>query len=203
MSAENLANDVSVQAITDVQRFEQLKADWDRVCCGLPFRTFEWNYHWWRHFGADRSLLILAVYDAGVCIGIAPFFVERSLSVGRVVQFIGSGEVASDQQTILSAPSRSSDVGTAIANWLCGRHGCGSSEHSGPQSAVRPEICCSWMALMPVVQLFRPSSTNSNNFVSSCRIARLSTPGGFRCLRTRTTIWRCCPSRVAAKFARL
>ena len=132
MSVENLSNDVSVQVIADLQRFSDLKSDWDRVCCGIPFRTFEWHYNWWRHFGSGRSLLILAVYDAKLCIGIAPFFVERSLAVGRVVQFIGSGEVASDQQSILSMPGRCDEVGTAVATWFATRHGAGDA---GPTNA--------------------------------------------------------------------
>lgn len=123
MSATNDNHRLAVKLITDSSRLNDLQADWNRIGCGLPFRTFEWHYQWWRHFGGDRSLLVLVVYDANECIGIAPFFVERSLSVGRVVQFIGSGEVASDQQSILAVAGRSREVGAAVANWFSARHG--------------------------------------------------------------------------------
>jgi CelD/BcsL family acetyltransferase involved in cellulose biosynthesis len=136
MSAEKVSSDVFVQAITDLQGFSDLKSDWDHVCCGVPFRTFAWHYSWWRHFGAGRSLLILAVYDANECIGIAPLCVERRVQVGRVVQFLGSGEVASDQQSILARPGRGNEVATALASWFSDRHGLGSADTAGLFASV-------------------------------------------------------------------
>jgi CelD/BcsL family acetyltransferase involved in cellulose biosynthesis len=38
---------------------------------------------------------------------------------GRVVQFLGSGKVASDYATLLSAPGREDDVAQCVASWLC------------------------------------------------------------------------------------
>jgi CelD/BcsL family acetyltransferase involved in cellulose biosynthesis len=136
MTFHNQPKPLSVQVIADLQPFSDLKSDWDRVCCGLPFRTFAWHFNWWRHFGSGRSLLILAVYDSKQCIGIAPFCIERSLSVGRVVQFMGSGEVASDQQSILSVSGRCDEVATALANWFAGQHGAGSADLPNSHTAV-------------------------------------------------------------------
>ena len=65
----------------------------------------------------------MTVHDAQQCVGIAPFFIDRSLTYGRVVQFLGSGEVASDQLSILSLPERCQEVGAAVANWFAAQYG--------------------------------------------------------------------------------
>ncbi|QDT12367.1 GNAT family N-acetyltransferase [Planctomycetes bacterium K23_9] len=118
MIATNQSADLTVRVVTDAAGFDGLKTEWNRLAPSIPFRSFRWHRAWWKHFGVDRALLILAVYDQETCVGIAPLFVQRILSAGRVAQFIGSGEVASDQQSILSAPNRETEVGAAIANWF-------------------------------------------------------------------------------------
>ncbi len=133
MSAVEDFPELSIRVISDIHQFGELERDWDRICCCVPFRSFQWNYQWWRHFHGNRSLLILAVYEAGHCIGIAPFHIDRTLTHGRVVQFVGSGEVASDQLSILSLPDRSHEVGTVIARWF--------ADGYRPSKAGQPSPC--------------------------------------------------------------
>ena len=104
--------------------------DWDRLAGGVPFRSWAWTSHWWRHYGAGqdrhgghRSLFSLGVVDpAGSLIGIAPWYVESSLAEGRVVRFLGSGEVCSDYLSVLCAPGSEEAVGAALADWLTAVH---------------------------------------------------------------------------------
>lgn len=104
--------------------------DWDRLAHGVPFRSWAWTSYWWRHYGdgqdrqgGNRSLFTLGVVDpAGSLIGIAPWYVESSLAEGRVVRFLGTGEVCSDYLSVLCAPGMEDMVGAALADWLAAVH---------------------------------------------------------------------------------
>ena len=48
---------------------------WDRLAAGVPFRSWTWLSHWWRHYGRTRRtrLLVLGVFDqADLLVGAAP-----------------------------------------------------------------------------------------------------------------------------------
>jgi hypothetical protein len=119
-----------------VARFRNLEAaaalatDWDRLAGGVPFRSWAWQSHWWRHYGEARvghdakaSLFTLGVLDrAGVLIGIAPWYLARSAAEGRVVRFLGTGEVCSDYLSVLCAPGAEETVAGALADWLTDQH---------------------------------------------------------------------------------
>ena len=118
MTAAHQSSGLTVRVVNEDSGFKSLQDDWTRLGGEIPFRDFRWHHTWWEHFGHDHDLMILAIYDQAHCIAIAPFFVQRILSLGRVAQFLGSGEVASDQQTILAPPNRSTEVGRCVANWF-------------------------------------------------------------------------------------
>ena len=113
--------------------FDQLasRADgWDRLARGVPFRSWAWASNWWRHYGNDRggpdrktSLFTLGVLDrADTLVGVAPWYVESSVAGGRVVRFLGTGEVCSDYLSVLSEPAVEGPVAGALADWLSGAH---------------------------------------------------------------------------------
>jgi CelD/BcsL family acetyltransferase involved in cellulose biosynthesis len=96
-----------------------LADDWNRLAGIIPFRRFEWLEPWWRHYSRDGwRLAVLVVEDAGRSIGIAPWYIARSGKEGRVLRSLGSGEVCSEYQTVLTQPGREADVATALADWL-------------------------------------------------------------------------------------
>jgi CelD/BcsL family acetyltransferase involved in cellulose biosynthesis len=116
----------------EVKRFSSLDelapwaGDWDRLARGVPFRGWAWASTWWRHYGppagakiAGRRLFVLGVFGpGGRMAGLAPWFVERSAARGRVVRFLGSGEVASDYLSLPAMPGDETAVAGAIAGWL-------------------------------------------------------------------------------------
>ncbi|MEZ5287570.1 MAG: GNAT family N-acetyltransferase [Vicinamibacterales bacterium] len=55
------------------------------------FQTWQWHQAWWSTFGAAYEPLFLTVGGDGPAAGVAPLFVERSASRGRVVRFVGEG----------------------------------------------------------------------------------------------------------------
>ncbi|HID76823.1 MAG TPA: hypothetical protein EYP56_12615, partial [Planctomycetaceae bacterium] len=110
----------------NIEDLKRLSAQWDRLARGVPFRTWAWASTWWRHYGsdapsrgADPELFVLVVFDdAGRPVGIAPWYCCTSLAHGRIVRFLGSGEVCSDYLSLLCLPGSESLVATAVAEWL-------------------------------------------------------------------------------------
>ena len=115
-----------VQCFTNIDDLAPLEADWDRLAGEIPFRSWGWLSTWWRHYGQchldrkpARRLFTLGVFDrTDRLVGVAPWYLERSRSRGRVVRFLGSGEVCSDYMSLLSQPGRESRVVEELVEWL-------------------------------------------------------------------------------------
>jgi CelD/BcsL family acetyltransferase involved in cellulose biosynthesis len=103
---------------------QEFRDSWNSLAGDRLFLSEQWLKTWWRHYGpshADDSkeLLLVAIRDdEGQLVGLAPWYVENSLVKGRVVRFLGSGEVCSDYLTILSCPGLERTVIKVLACWL-------------------------------------------------------------------------------------
>jgi len=119
---------MQITRITEFDRLAPLSTEWNCLARGVPFRRFEWHQSWWRHYGAAprskdcrRELFVLAVHDdAGQLVGVAPWYLERSAAQGRVLRFLGSGEVCSDYCSVLCPAEFESEVASALADGLSG-----------------------------------------------------------------------------------
>ncbi|HEX4143021.1 MAG TPA: GNAT family N-acetyltransferase [Pirellulales bacterium] len=116
---------MQVARIYDVDELARLSTTWNRLAGDVPFRRCEWLIPWWRHYGPAISsvqrqveLFTIGIYDSDQLVGLAPWFIDRSPTRGRVVRFLGSGEVCSDYLTVLAAPGQEEDVADALADWL-------------------------------------------------------------------------------------
>ena len=100
--------------------------DWERLAGGVPFRSWTWLTHWWRHYGPQSDgealrtrLATLCVFDdADALVGIAPWYLDCSAMRGRVLRPLGSGEVCSDYLGVLCQPAREEAVVGALADYL-------------------------------------------------------------------------------------
>ena len=106
---------------SNVEELAPLAACWNALAAGVPFRSWDWCSIWWRHYDNDAEWFTPTVRDAaGELVGIAPWYVSRVAGRGRVVRFLGSGEVASDYQSILCRAGCEDEVTAALADWLTG-----------------------------------------------------------------------------------
>lgn len=117
----------NVELLADAAAWKRLAGRWDELARQVPFRSFAWLSTWWEHYGPGETgqewprLCILAVRnEAGAVIGFAPWFLSHSLSGGRVLSMLGTGEVFSDYLSILTGPEDEQRVADALADWLCG-----------------------------------------------------------------------------------
>jgi CelD/BcsL family acetyltransferase involved in cellulose biosynthesis len=122
MSSTTLADTtlLRVREISDVSGLHDMAVPWDALAGDVPFRSWQWTQTWWRHYRDSPSrLFVLLVTDAGdELVGIAPWYVTRSPRQGRVVRFLGSGEVCSDYLTILAKAELAEAVARRLADWL-------------------------------------------------------------------------------------
>ncbi len=103
-----------------------LPETWDLLAAGVPFRSWEWNRTWWRHYRDDGQLYVLCVRDGSQVVAVAPWYVSRHPARGRVVRCLASGEVCTDYQTVLCLPGREPEATAAIADWLMAAAGHGT-----------------------------------------------------------------------------
>jgi len=100
--------------------------DWERLAAGVPFRSWTWLSHWWRHYGPQNAaekvttrLATLCVFDdVDALVAIAPWYLDCSAMRGRVLRPLGSGEVCSDYLSVLCQPAREEAVVAALADYL-------------------------------------------------------------------------------------
>lgn len=99
-----------------------LAGEWNRLAGDVPCRRWEWLEPWWRHYGTHSDeLFVLLVRDSeGELIGVAPWYLSRSLRHGPVLRFLGSGDVCSDYLTVFARPEMRTLVIDEIADYLTG-----------------------------------------------------------------------------------
>jgi len=125
---------VHIRPIRNLEDWAPLADAMNALCGGVPFRRYEWLAAWWRHFGPGicrgraneatpaGELLVLAVHDSdGSLVGLAPWYLSRTLADGRAIRFLGSGIVCSDYLSLLAREGRETDVAWAVADWLAAR----------------------------------------------------------------------------------
>jgi CelD/BcsL family acetyltransferase involved in cellulose biosynthesis len=116
------AKSLRVVAVRNEVEFECLMTPWRQLAGDVPFRAWDWMLSWWRHYRDSHSeLLTLLVTDQDDrVVGIAPWYMHSSRRHGRVVRFLGSGEVCSDYLTLLCREGCEGQVAHSIADWLAG-----------------------------------------------------------------------------------
>lgn len=117
-----LLTSAEVTKIAGCELPTELAGVWNRLAGDVPCRRWEWLAPWWRHY-AERGdeLFVLVVHDAsGEIIGLAPWYLHRSLTQGRVIRFLGSGDVCSDYLTIFSRTGNEAEVVSAVTGFLTG-----------------------------------------------------------------------------------
>ena len=110
---------METRLIKDSTEFALLEPFWNQLVAGsianTCHSTFEWLFTWWKYFGADRRLLLIATYEDSVPVGLAPLYVDASAAGFRNLHFIGQG--LSDYADFITPPDRP-DVTEALVSAL-------------------------------------------------------------------------------------
>jgi CelD/BcsL family acetyltransferase involved in cellulose biosynthesis len=115
-----------IQLITTWQELTALESAWRALADDSPLRSWDWLATWWQHYGlADRQLYVIAVFDDvdtksndKPLLGIAPWYLDRTVINGNVVRWLGSGEVCTDHLSLICRNEHYERVADAIAERL-------------------------------------------------------------------------------------
>jgi CelD/BcsL family acetyltransferase involved in cellulose biosynthesis len=134
---------MTVQLITSWNELAALEQPWNALAAGNPMRSWDWLATWWKHYGfdpnqppnrdtprhSDRVLHVFAVYAnasrSGIgrghtreLIGIAPWYLDRTVVKGNVLRWLGSGEVCTDHRSLICRSQCHRQVASAVAEVL-------------------------------------------------------------------------------------
>lgn len=133
---------MNIQKITDLDSLQPYRERWDEFAGDCVFRSWDWQTTWWRHYGTEKQLSVLLVFDddgpnchpttncsgsdssdttlrsADQLVAILPCYLENNFARGRVLRLLGDGEVCSDHLDLLVAPNRVNSAAAALASFL-------------------------------------------------------------------------------------
>lgn len=90
---------MNVARIDSQTEFQQLGTEWSALqqhAATSVFQTWEWQFQWWKHYGAGRSLYLLIVRNPqSELLGVLPLYMERTAVLPgcsvRMLRMIGTG----------------------------------------------------------------------------------------------------------------
>lgn len=123
---------LTTQLISTSDELASLETQWNDLAAGEPMRSWTWLATWWKHYGTEstgddepctRELRVIAVYDETIAepkylLGIAPWYLERSIVKGNILRPLGSGKVCTDHLSLICLPTNVERVAEAVAEYL-------------------------------------------------------------------------------------
>jgi CelD/BcsL family acetyltransferase involved in cellulose biosynthesis len=112
---------LDVDIIDDLDEARALAPAWDELAVrqALPMCAPGWMLAWWRHLAPPEALLrLLAVYDDGELLALAPWFVTERDGERTDMRFLGVEY--SDRVDVLCAAGREQEVAPALRHALKG-----------------------------------------------------------------------------------
>jgi CelD/BcsL family acetyltransferase involved in cellulose biosynthesis len=77
---------IRIEHIQDAERLESLQSMWEDLHHSSPLRdaflTWEWFSAWWKHYGSDKDLWLVAAWQADSLVGLAPLMRVRKKKYG-------------------------------------------------------------------------------------------------------------------------
>lgn len=114
---------MNLEALTTLGALRRIEPEWRALSLPSPMQSPAWLVSWWEAFGEDDPTCELATLalrdDAGVLLGLAPWYARRRPLAGPTLRLLGDGRASTDHQTLLCrTPEDEPAVVTAVAEWL-------------------------------------------------------------------------------------
>ncbi|MEQ1579205.1 MAG: GNAT family N-acetyltransferase [Steroidobacteraceae bacterium] len=139
-SSAKQTKSLRTEVITNFERFLQLRNQWTemlgRSSSNSVTLTWEWLTTWWRVYGTDRQLCVVALWSEGRLVGAAPLLRRKRLALAasivpvRRIELLASGEapghqVCSDYIGWIAEAGTETQVVNAVLDALVAGH-CGT-----------------------------------------------------------------------------
>ena len=110
---------LTVERLAAASELRQIRAAWEQLSESHVFTSPAWLSNWWDAYQETHELFVLRVSDShGDLVGLAPWYLERSVAAGKTLRFLGSGKACTEYQSLLAAPGEGDRVALAVAEWL-------------------------------------------------------------------------------------
>ena len=118
---------LSLKVYQDLESLQEVRPAWDDLLAHYPaasiFSTWEWLAPWWRAFGSNRQLWVIAFFtDSAQLAALAPFSLEsRRIGKGlkfKVLQLLGDGTQDSDNLDLPVRPGWEDRFVQSLLNYL-------------------------------------------------------------------------------------
>jgi len=110
-----------VDIIDNTADFERLRPSWNTLLSesqtGNIFLTFEWLFTYWRHFGKEGALRILAASDCGKTLALFPFMIKKRLGL-RELRFLSSEICDYDDFLLTREPAQKREALGSLVDYL-------------------------------------------------------------------------------------
>lgn len=153
---------MDLKVLSGADQLPALRESWERLlaraAAANAFLTPEWLITWCHYYLKDAGLRVIAVYDGGELIGLAPLLIEQQSVCGipllKQIKFLGAG--LSDRLDILAAAGRERDALEQITGWLFA-HGwdvwdVDEVAEASPTMELLPWLARRWGAQVEVVR---------------------------------------------------
>jgi CelD/BcsL family acetyltransferase involved in cellulose biosynthesis len=102
---------LTVRVFRSIEHLDKLRVQWEELLAKYPqgsiFSTWEWLTTWWRAFGADQQLHVLAFEDSSSqLVGLVPLSLITRMYLGKrwkILQLMGDGSGDSDNLDLIVA----------------------------------------------------------------------------------------------------
>jgi CelD/BcsL family acetyltransferase involved in cellulose biosynthesis len=119
-------HDLLVRVYKSLEDLSTLVPEWEHLLADCPdastFSTWEWLSSWWRAFGDDQKLLVLAFHDSNSrLVGLAPLALAAKRVGGmrvQVIRLVGDGSGDSDNLNILVCPGYEVEIIDAFFDFI-------------------------------------------------------------------------------------
>jgi CelD/BcsL family acetyltransferase involved in cellulose biosynthesis len=119
------ADNVSIRLLTSVCELDKMRPEWDALLSQIPrasiFSSWEWLVPWWRAFGADQQLHVVAFEDSSRLVALAPLALGKKRTMGRdwkVLRLMGDGSHDSDNLDVPMLPGYEEQVVRSLLSHL-------------------------------------------------------------------------------------
>jgi CelD/BcsL family acetyltransferase involved in cellulose biosynthesis len=117
---------LTLKTYSHLDQLQELRPAWDELLASYPlastFSTWEWLDSWWRSFGDNAELRVLALFESSRLVGLAPLSILKRKFLGpvslRVLLFMGDGSGDSDNLDFPVLPGFEEEFGKAILDHL-------------------------------------------------------------------------------------
>src|SRR5262245_25601007 len=118
---------LTLRAYREFHELDGLHRAWERLLNSYPhattFCSWEWLTSWWRSFGADDALLVLAAFDSqNELAGLAPLAISRqrfgAFPTVRMLRLMGDGTYDSDNLDMPVRPGFERSFAQALFRYL-------------------------------------------------------------------------------------